>query len=140
MRLRTSLALLATATSLALTAAGCRRPEGPDAAYHAFAAASRAGDTGQVYGLLSERSRAALDLRAKALAAKVPGAPASGRELAIGDLAAGAPRIAKVVVVSATADAAVLDVTVEGSEKPGEVRMVREGGRWRVVLPEVAAP
>jgi hypothetical protein len=138
MRHRTPLALLATA-ALMLTLAGCRRPQGPDGTYRAFAAAARAGDAGQVYGLLSERSRAALDARAKALAARVPGTPASGRELALGDLAAGAPRIARVEVLSESADAAVLGVTVEGSDAREEVHMAREGGSWRVVLPEVRA-
>jgi hypothetical protein len=120
---------------LALSATACRRAEGPDAAYRAFAAAARAGDAGQVWTRLSERSRAALDARAKDLAARAPGVPPSGRDLALGDLSAGAPRISKVEVLRASGDGAVLAVTVEGADRPAEVEMVREGGRWRVVLP-----
>jgi len=139
MRTRSPLALLA-ALALALASAGCRRPAGPDAAYRAFAAAARAGDSGRVWELLSEGSRAALDARAKALAARVPGLPASGREQALGDLAAGAPRIVDVAVKNESGDSALLAVTAEGVDRTQEVRMVREGGRWRVVLPEAILP
>jgi hypothetical protein len=128
--------------ALALAAPGCRRGggSGPEATYRAFAAAARAGDAARAWPLLSARSRAAFDERAKALAARVQGAPASGRELLLGDLAAGAPRIAKVVVLRESADAAVLGVTVEGSDRQEEVSLVREDDAWRVVAPEGAAP
>jgi hypothetical protein len=127
---------LAAAVAL-LALAACRRDDGPDAAYRAFAAAARAGDGAAVWLLLSEGSRAGFEARAKALAAQVPGAPVTGRDLVLGDLSAGAPRIEKVVVVRATADEAVVGVTVRGAPDapPAEVRLVREGGGWRVVVP-----
>ncbi|MFO0585199.1 MAG: hypothetical protein U0229_23215 [Anaeromyxobacter sp.] len=132
--------LLPLAVLLALCSgglAGCRKDEGPEATYRAFAAAARAGDAATVWSLLSERSRAAFDARAKALAASVPGAPASGKDLVLGDLAGGSPRVQKVVVVRESADEAVVGVTVSGAPDgpPAEVRLVREGGRWRVVTP-----
>jgi len=115
----------------------CRRPAGPEATYRAFAAAARAGDAAEAWALLSEGSRAHLDARARALADRVPGLPASGRDLLLGDLAAGAPRLAKVTVVRESGDGAVLAVAVEGAVAPAEVTLAREGGRWRVVLPGI---
>lgn len=119
-----------------LLAAACRRDLGPDAQYRAFAAAARSGDAAAVWSMLSEGSRAALDERAKALAARVPPGVVSpsGRDLVLGDLSARAPRPKSVVVVRESRDAAVVAVEVEG-EPPREVTLVREGGVWRVVLP-----
>jgi hypothetical protein len=128
---RTAPVLLAL---LALCA--CRRAQGPEAAYRAFADAARDGDSAAVWDLLAERSRKDLDGRARELAARVPGTPASGRDLVLGDLSAGAPGIARVAVSRASGDSAVLAVTEEGGRQ-AEVEMVREGGRWRVVLPAV---
>lgn len=126
---------LPLAAALALLAvAACRRADGPDAAYRAFAAAARAGDAATVWSLLSASSQAAFEARAKALAAQVQGAPVTGRDLVLGDFSAGAPRIEEVVVVRATADEAVVGVKLKGAPG-GEVRLVREGGAWRVVVP-----
>ncbi len=129
---------LPLAAALALLAlAACRREDGPAAAYRAFAAAARAGDAATVWTLMSAGSQAAFEARAKALAAQVPGAPVTGRDLVLGDLSAGAPRIDEVVVVRATADEAVVGVKLRGAPAapPAEVRLVREGGAWRVVVP-----
>jgi hypothetical protein len=123
---------------LALLSLSACRVAGPEDAYRAFAAAVRAGDSAEAWALLSEGSRERLEARAKALAARVPGTPASGRDLLLGDLSAGAPRLARVTVKRQTGDGAVLAVAVEGAgdpAAPGEVSLVREGGRWRVVLP-----
>jgi hypothetical protein len=119
---------------LALLSA-CRREASPETAYRTFAAAARAGDATTVWSLLSEGSRARLDERARALAARAPGVHGSGRDLVLGGLSAGAPRLARVALVRASGDRAVLAIVEEGAAAPAEVAMLREGGRWRVVLP-----
>ncbi len=131
---RPALALVLALSALA--AGGCRREATPDARYRAFAAAAQRGDADAVWDLLSERSRAALDARAKALAARAPPGvvPASGRELVLGDLAARAVRPSSVVVVRESRDTAVVAVEVEG-EPRREATLVREGGVWRVDVP-----
>ncbi|HEX9244459.1 MAG TPA: hypothetical protein VF875_18625 [Anaeromyxobacter sp.] len=122
---------------LLLAAPGCRRPTGPAETYRAFAAAARAGDAEGVWKRLSERSRAALDARARDAAARAPAGvvPASGKDLVVGALGAEAPRIEKATVLRESADAAVVAVEVEGSPGAREVSLVREAGVWRVVLP-----
>jgi hypothetical protein len=130
MRLRT------IALALLLGSPGCRRDVGPAERYSAFAAAAREGDAEAVWSMLSERSRAALDDRARALAARVPPGTvaASGRQLVLGDLAPRARRPRSVVLVRESRDAAVVKVEVEG-EPAREASLVREGGAWRVVVP-----
>jgi hypothetical protein len=131
--MRTCLALLLAA---ALTTAGCRRPAGPAETYRAFAQASRSGDVEGVWTRLSESSRAALDARAKAAAARAGGVvPASGKDLVLGDLAAQAPRLKSATVLRESQESAVLAVEVEGTPGTKEVALVRESGVWRVVLP-----
>jgi hypothetical protein len=131
--MRTCLALLLAA---ALTTAGCRRPAGPAETYRAFAQASRSGDVEGVWARLSESSRAALDARAKAAAARAGGVvPASGKDLVLGDLAAQAPRLKSATVLRESQESAVLAVEVEGTPGAKEVALVRESGVWRVVLP-----
>ena len=91
----------------------------------------------RVWGMLSARSRDALDARAKALAAGAPAGvvPASGKDLVVGNLAVRAARIRSVVVLRESRDAAVVGVEEEGGAGTREVPLVREGGVWRVVLP-----
>ena len=122
---------------LLLAAAGCRRPAGPAETYRALAAAARAGDADGVWSRLSERSRQVLDERARAVSARAPSGvvPASGKDLAVGDLGAEAPRLKAVTVLRESQDAAVLGVEVEGAPGRREVSLVREAGVWRVVLP-----
>src|SRR5512140_2093815 len=129
-----ALALLAAAALAALPA--CRRESSPADRYRAFADAARAGKADDVWGMLSERSRAELDRRAKALAANAPPGvlAASGRAMVLGDLAALAPRPASVVVVRESRDAAVVAVEAQG-QPAREVTLAREGGVWRVVVP-----
>lgn len=134
MRRLLSLALLALALS------ACRRGEGPAEAYRRFAAAARSGDAEAAWNMLSERSRAALDARARELAARAPGVlPTSGRDLLLGDQSARAPRLRSALVVRESAGAAVVRVEDEAGGK-GEVTLVREGGAWRVALDGVAGP
>lgn len=123
------------ALAVLLASSGCRRDVGPAERYAAFAAAARKGEADQVWAMLSERSREALDARARALAARAPGVVAgSGRQLVLGDLAPRARRPSSVTVVRESPDAAVVAVEVEG-EPAREVKLVRERGEWRVVLP-----
>jgi hypothetical protein len=130
------LPLAAILVLASLGSIGCRRPAGPAETYRAFAAAVRGGDVDAVWSRLSERSRAALDARAKAAAARAGGVvPASGKDLVLGDLAYEAPRLKSVTVLRESPDAAVLSVEVEGTPGGREVSLVRESGVWRVVLP-----
>jgi hypothetical protein len=119
-----------------LLAAGCSRDLGPAERYRAFAAAARSGDSDAVWSMLSERSREALDARAREIASRAPpGVVAgSGRQLVLGDLAARTPRPKTVVVRRESRDRAVVAVEVEG-EPAREVTLVREGGVWRVDVP-----
>jgi hypothetical protein len=129
-----ALALLAAA-ALAVTTS-CRREVSPADRYRAFAEAARDGRAEEVWGMLSERSRAELDRRAKALAAKAPPGvlAASGRAMVLGDLSALSPRPTSIVVVRESRDAAVVAVEAEG-RPTREVTLAREGGVWRVVVP-----
>ncbi len=128
--------LLAALAALVLA---CARPAGPAEAYRAFAAAVRVGDEDQAWARLSERSRAALDARAKALAARADGVtPESGKDLLLGDASARAPRIEEVLVLRESADAAVVRVKARGGVDR-EVSLARERGAWRVVLPDLPA-
>jgi hypothetical protein len=124
------------ALALLVAAAGCRREVGPAERYRAFAAAAREGNADAVWSMLSEDSRAALDERARALAAETPPGVVvpSGRQLVIGDHSARAPRPKAVVVLRESRDRALVSVEVEG-EPAREVTLVREAGVWRVVVP-----
>jgi hypothetical protein len=118
----------------ALLAAGCRS-SGPAETYRVFAHAVREGDARTAWSLLSERSRADLDARAKRLAGETGGVvPESGAALLVGDASLQSPRLVSVAVVRESADAAELEVAVVGGE-PRKVTMARETGGWRVVLP-----
>ena len=134
------LRLLPLALLAALSLVACRRGEGPAEAYRRFAAAARSGDAEAAWAMLSTRSRATLDARAKELSARAaPGVlPASGRDLLLGDQSARAPRLKSAVVVRESAGAAVVRVEDEAGGK-GEVTLVHEGGAWRVAL-EGAGP
>ena len=131
----TSRSLLALAAVLAAVASvvACRPERGPADAYRAFTSAARDGKADEVWALLSERSRAELDRRAKDLAAKAPPGvlAGSGRALVLGDLSAAAPPPTSVVVVRESRDAAVLAVETDG-QPAREVALVRQGGVWRV--------
>jgi hypothetical protein len=127
---------LALAVLAALAAAGCRAPEGPADRYRRFADAARGGRAAEAWALLSAGSRRALDEEGKALQGKAasPGVDLSGQELLLGDLAPTAPRVKSVTLVREAGDEAVVAVEDEAGIR-AEVRLVREGGQWRVVLP-----
>jgi hypothetical protein len=130
--------LLAVAVlSLAVGSSACRRADGPAERYRAFAAAVRGGDAAAVWSMLSRRTRAAFDARAKALAAAAPAGvvSASGEDLVLGDLAVRSERPRSVVVVRESRGAAVVSVEIEGGGPAREVTLVREEGAWRVVVP-----
>lgn len=132
--MRSTALLLALVILLPLPA--CRRAETPAERYQRFALAARTGRADLVWSMLSTRSRAALDARARELAAEAPGGvvAASGRELVLGDLFARAPRVKSVVVLRESAAAAVVAVEDEAGGR-GEVTLVKEDGEWRVELP-----
>ena len=128
------------ALAVALLAAGCRRAPDPAATYRAFARAARSGDEDGAWAMLSVRSQAMLDDRARALSGRTGGVvPASGKDLLLGDAAAGAARVKAAVTIRESADSAVVRVETEGAPA-AEVSLVKEGGAWRIVLPEAAAP
>jgi hypothetical protein len=133
---RLALALLVALAALG----GCRRSTGPAEAYRAFAAAARSREpdaASAVWSMLSERSRAALEARAKEVAKAAPAGvvPPTGKELVLGNLSIAAPRLRSAVVLRESRDEAVIAVEEEGRPGAREVSLVREGGVWRVVLP-----
>jgi hypothetical protein len=116
----------------------CRRPQDPATTYRVFAYATRTGDEDAAWSMLSARSQASLDARAREVAARSGGAvPATGKDLLLGDAPAAAPRIRSALTVRESADAAVVRVEAEGAATPADVTLVREGGRWKVLLPEL---
>jgi hypothetical protein len=121
--------------ALALAACAPRDPP-PDAVYRAFARATSERDAAAAWDLLSERTRAWLDARARAAAARAPGlVPANAQRLLLGD-AAGGVRPARVIeVVRRGEERAELRVT-DASGAAVEVALVRERGGWRLDLPE----
>ena len=128
---------LAASLVAALLLVGCRPAETPAERYRRFADAARKGRAGDVWSMLSARSRKALADRAKALAGPKPpaGLEVTAADLVLGDLAPTAPRVKSVTVVRESRDAAVVAVE-DASGARGEVSLVREDGEWRVVLPD----
>jgi hypothetical protein len=120
----------------ALLLPACRPPETPADRYRRFAQAARAGRTGEVWAMLSSRSRKALADRAKALGGPrpSPGVEVTAADLVLGDLAPTAPKVKAVTTVRESKDAAVVSVEEVGGAR-GEVALVREDGEWRVELP-----
>jgi hypothetical protein len=115
----------------------CRRPQDPATTYRVFAYATRTGDEDAAWSMLSARSQAVLDARAREVAARSGSAvPATGKDLLLGDAPAAAPRIRSALTVRESADAAVVRVEAEGAA-PADVTLVRERGRWKVLLPEL---
>jgi hypothetical protein len=130
-----ALALLA----LLALAPACARELGPEASYRALVKAMAERDADRAWSLLSAASQKRLDALARAAAARAPGVvPASGRQLLIGDAALASPSLVSVSLQSQSGDRAALQVE-EAGRAPRRVVMVREGGRWRVELPEVAS-
>src|SRR5512140_3026825 len=100
---------LALTLVAALSLAACQRPATPEDQYRRFAAAARAGESEEVFGLLAARSRRALEERARATAQGTqPGIVAPLRERLAGGLSAAAPQLAKVTLVRASREAATL--------------------------------
>jgi hypothetical protein len=120
-----------------LLLAACAPTDSPAQRYRRFAEAARRGRAGEVWAMLSAGSRKALAARAKALDGPRPsaGVDVSATDLVLGDLAPTAPRVKSVTTVRESRDAAVVAVEQADGAR-GEVSLVREGGEWRVVLPE----
>ncbi len=123
--------------ALAVSLSACRSSDGPAERYRAFAAAAREGDAAAAWSMLSRKTRAQLDARARAVAAAAPAGvvPASGENLVLGDLASRAQRLRSVLVVRESQGAAIVSVETEGGGPAREVTLVREDGAWRVVVP-----
>jgi hypothetical protein len=132
--LRAPAALLAAALLAALP--GCERDLPPDATYRALVRAVAERNEAAAWGLLSAGTRKRLGERAAAAAKAAPGVVApDGRSLLIGDAALGVRPPRAITVVSSGPDRAVL--RVEGTEGPPvDVLVLREGGAWRVDLPD----
>lgn len=109
----------------------------PDAVYRAFVKAAAARDAAAAWPLLSSRTRSWLDARARRAAGEAPGLlPASGQRLLFGDAAAGAARpVKEIEVLDRDASRARLRVT-DDAGAVAAVALVREGGAWRIDLPE----
>jgi len=119
-----------------LLASGCKPGEKPpDATYRAFARAAADRDAEAAWPLRSGRARAWLDARARAAAARAPGVvPSSGQRLLFGDASLSRPP-REIEVVENDGEHAVLKVT-DAAGSAARVALVREGGRWRIDLPE----
>ncbi|HET9595276.1 MAG TPA: hypothetical protein VFP65_06835 [Anaeromyxobacteraceae bacterium] len=130
-------ALALAAALLALAPGACaRRDAAPDVAYRAFARAVSERDGERAWSMLSADTQAWLEARARAAAQAAPGVvPPSARQLLIGDAALAARPLASALTLRESADRAVVEVTLQGGEKR-EAELVREGGSWRVRLPE----
>lgn len=123
------------ALALVLALPGCRRTAGPADRYRLFASAARNQDAVAVWSMLSRRSRAAFDARAKTLSAAASGViPPRGQDVVVGDLASFAPRLRSALVLRESADVAVVAVEDEAGGR-GEVTLVREDGDWKVEVP-----
>jgi hypothetical protein len=126
---------LALGGALALAACAPRDPP-PDAVYRAFARAASERDAAAAWPLLSARTRAWLDARARAAAARAPALlPASPQRLLFGDAAGTARPLREIEVLRRDAGRAELRVADAGGAV-AEVVLVREGGGWRIDLPE----
>jgi hypothetical protein len=115
---------------------GCERDLPPDATYRALVRAVADRNEAAAWDLLSAATRKRLGERAAAAARAAPGIVApDGRSLLMGDAALGVRPPRAITIVSAGPERAVL--RVEGAEGPPvEVVLLREGGAWRVDLPD----
>lgn len=116
---------------LFLSATGCHGHSGPgpaDAFVHFVAAVGR-GQRRAAWKMLATDTREA----AERLGAK-QSPPVSGQALLLGGQMAIVHGLAGVSVATETGDGAVLEVTADDGSKR-KVRMRREDGAWKVVLP-----
>ena len=103
---------------------------GPAEAVQEFAAAVQKGDAATAWALLSSRTQQEADaIAARARACSGDGRPESGRAMLFGSALPGRPIEAR--VVSQSGDSAEVRTNQDGSRV---VRVVRDGGRWRVDL------
>lgn len=119
---------------LLLAAAGCHRfpDDTPVEAYRSLLSAVQRDEDARALALLTDRSRSTLTARAQELTKASGGA----LHLAPMDLFLADPRPPAAGQLSVRSDdgrTAVLAVTSHGSVE--EVRLVREAGHWRVVVP-----
>ena len=124
--------LAALAAAALLLPAACTRDPGPEATYRALTRAVAERDEEAAWALLSKGTRAWLEDRAREAARTAPGVvPQSARQLLLGDAALSAVPPTLVELVRSDAAEAVLRVRAPGGEA-AEVRLVREGGAWKL--------
>ncbi len=116
---------------------GCQsRDLPPDATYRALVRAVAEKDEGAAWELLSSATRRRLEERARVAAAAAPGVVApDARSLLVGDAALAVRPPRAITVASAAPDRTVLRVEPPGGPAQ-DVVLVREGGAWRVDLPD----
>jgi len=124
--------LAALAAAALLLPAACTRDPGPEATYRALARAVADRDEDAAWALLSKGTQAWLEARARDAAKAAPGVvPPGARQMLLGDAALSAVPPTVIELVRGDEREAVLRVRSPGGDAV-EVRLVREGGAWRV--------
>lgn len=119
-----------------LALAACRQPswDTPEAAYSSFSQALQRGEYQLAYQALSSESRRALESRSKQISAASGGAVRDEPWLLAFATGAKPRPLTSVKVVSQDERSAVISAAAD--EQTAQVRMVKEGDRWRVDLSE----
>jgi hypothetical protein len=127
-----NLRLLTLLVPLALS--GCRGREAPDDAFRAFLVAVMAHQPDIAWARLTEESQAAMTAARDKAAAEAPKGtvPNDPRDLLFGDDVGLARPVDDVQVTSEKGDEAHLEVTTDGQKH--DVKMIREGGHWKLDL------
>jgi len=130
---------LALCVAVALTG-GCNRPnwDTPVSAYQSFLRALSKGEAELAYSALSAPTRELLAARAKQISEASGGSVRNDPAAIFFVNAAKAPPVTDLKVVSQEGEQATLAIAAGG--KTHQVRMVREGGAWRIDLASGASP
>jgi hypothetical protein len=136
-----------------LASVGCQKPsaDSPEGAFRLFAEAMRKSDVKTAFGLLSEKSKATLGAKSKALAEASKGTLKDEPSVLLVSPRRASPLVS-VAVQEADATRAVLTVTTcrealdvggtcpKDADVQERVTMVKEVQRWAVDLPELVTP
>jgi hypothetical protein len=117
---------------LLLVLAGCKGETNPEDAYRTFAAALANRDSDKAFGMLSQGSQQKLTRLAQEASRQAEGGvpPDPRRMIVSGDPAA--KPIKEIKLLSRSSDSAL--ISVDDGAGPRQVKMVREGFRWKVDL------